>query len=64
MMPFSTGTGLERVGVVGLDLVLCWAGLLALGPSGLKEDCCDVGQSAMGVALLCKNKEKGGSTGA
>ena len=35
-MPFSTGTGLERVGVVGPDLD-CWrAGLQAPGLSGLK----------------------------
>ena len=30
MMPFSTGTGLERVGVIGPDLDCCWAGLQAL----------------------------------
>ena len=35
---FFNRTGLERVGVVGLDLDLCWANLSALGPSGLKED--------------------------
>ena len=35
MMPFSTGTGLERVGVVEPDLD-CWrAGLQAPGSSGL-----------------------------
>ena len=30
MMPFSTGTGLEHVGVVGPKLGLHWAGLQAL----------------------------------
>ena len=36
MMLFSTGTGLERVGVVGPDLD-CWrAGLLDAGSSALK----------------------------
>ena len=35
-MPFSTGTELERVGVVGPNLD-CWrAGLQAPGSSGLK----------------------------
>ena len=35
-MLFSTGTGLERVGVVGSDLD-CWrAGLHAPGSSGLR----------------------------
>ena len=29
MMLFSTGTGLERVGVVGPDLDCWWAGLQA-----------------------------------
>ena len=43
MMPFSTGTELERVGVVGLDLD-CWrAGLQAPGSSGLRQDRCNAG---------------------
>ena len=60
MMPSSLGTGMERVGVVGPDLDLCWASLSALGPSGLKEECCNVGQPALGMALLYKNREEGG----
>ena len=62
MMPFSTGTGLERVGVVGPDLD-CWrAGLQVPGSSGLKFDCCSAGLQALDVALLCKkNKKEGGS---
>ena len=36
MMLFSTGTGLERVGVVGPDLDYWRAGLQALGSSGLR----------------------------
>ena len=64
MMPFSTRTGLERVGVIGPDLDRWRAGLQALGSSGLKWDCCSAGLQALGVALLCKNKKEGGSTGA
>ena len=60
MMPFSTGTGLERVRVVGPDLD-CWrAGMQALGLSGLRLDCCTVDLQILDVALLCKNKEEGG----
>ena len=59
MMHFSTGTGLERVGVVGSDLD-CWkAGLQAPGSSGLKQDRCNVGLQALGGTLLCKNEEEG-----
>ena len=59
MMHFSTGTGLERVGVVGQDLD-CWpAGLQAPGSSGLKQDCCNAGLQALGGTLLCKNEEEG-----
>ena len=62
MMPFSTGTRLERVGVVGPDLDCRRAGLQALGSSGLKFDCCSAGLQALDVALLCKkNKKEGGS---
>ena len=63
MIPFSTGTGLERVGVVGLDLDLCWADLLALGQSGLKKECCNVDQLTLDVELLCKTRKKGGRRG-
>ena len=33
----------------------------ALGLSGLREDRCTVDLQALDVALLCKNKEEGGS---
>ena len=33
----------------------------ALGLSGLKKDRCNVDLQAPNVALLCKNKEEGGS---
>ena len=61
MMPFSTGAGLERVGVVGSDLD-CWrTGLQVPGSSGLKFECCSAGPQALDVALLCKkNKKEGG----
>ena len=60
MMLFSTGTGLERVGVVGSNPD-CWrAGMQALGSSRLRQDRCNVGLRALNVALLCKNKEEGG----
>ena len=58
MMPFSTGTGLKRVGVVGPDLD-CWrAGLRAPGSSGLRQDCCNAGLQALDGALLFKNEEE------
>ena len=61
MMLFLTGTGLERVGVVGLDLD-CWqARLLDVGLSALKQDRCNAGLQALNVTLLCKNKKEGGS---
>ena len=61
MIPFSTGTGLERVRVVGPDLD-CWpVGMQALGLFGLSLDCCTVDLQVLDVALLCKNKEEGGS---
>ena len=62
MMPFSTGTRLERVSVVGPDLD-CWlTGLQVPGSSGLKFKCCSAGPQALDVALLCKkNKKEGGS---
>ena len=64
MMLFSIGTGLEGVGVAGLDPDCLRAGMLASGSSGLKQD--RVGVSidlqAPNVALLYKNKrEKRGS---
>ena len=36
MMFFSTGTGLERVGVAGLDLDCWWTEMQAFGLSGLR----------------------------
>ena len=61
MMLFFNRTRLERVGVVGLDLDCCWAGLQAPGSSGLKLDCCSASLQTLGVALLCKNIKEGGS---
>ena len=59
MMPFSTGTGLERVGVVGPNLD-CWrAGLQAPGSSGWRQDRCNAGLQALGGTLLYKNEEEG-----
>ena len=61
MMLFSTGTGLERVGVVGSDLD-CWrAGLLDAGSSVLNRDCNNGDLLALGVVLLYKDKKEGGS---
>ena len=60
MMPFSTGTGLERVGVVGPDLDRWRADLQAPGSSGLKWDCCSAGLQALDVAILCKKQERRG----
>ena len=60
MMPFSIRTGLERVGAVG-PVLDCWrAGLQAPRSSELKLNCCSAGLQALGVTLLCKNKEEGG----
>ena len=61
IMPFSTGIGLERVGVVRPDLDRWWAGLQAPGSSGLRQDRCNVGLQVVDVTLFCKNKEEGGS---
>ena len=62
MMSFLTGTGSERVGVVGPDLG-CWrTGLQVPGSLGLKFECCSAGPQVLDVALLCKkNKKEGGS---
>ena len=57
MMLFSTGTGLEHVGVVGSDLDCRRAGLLDAESSALKEDRNNGDPQALGVALLCKNKK-------
>ena len=61
MMLFSTGTGLERVGVVGSDLDWWRAGLLDAGSSALNQDCNNGDLLALGVVLLCKDKKEGGS---
>ena len=54
---------MERVGVVGSDLD-CWrVGLQAPGLSGMKKDCCSAFLQALDVALLYKNKKKGGRRG-
>ena len=61
MMLFSTGTGLEHVGVVWPDLD-CWrAGLQALGSSRLRQDRYNVDLQAPNVVFLCKNENDGGS---
>ena len=60
MMLFSTGTGLESVGVVGLDLA-CWrAGLQASGSSRLRLDRYNAELQAPNAVFLCKNKKEGG----
>ena len=61
MMLFSTGTGLKRVGVVGSDLDCWWVGMLDARSSVLNRDCNNGDLLALGVALLYKNKKKGGS---
>ena len=58
MMPFSIGTGLERVRVVGPDLDYWRAGLQVPRSSGLRQDCCNAGLQALDGALLCKNEEE------
>ena len=58
MIPFSTGTGLERVGVVGPDPD-CWkAGLQAPRLSELRKDRCNACLQTQDGGLLCKNKEE------
>ena len=54
MMPFSTGTGLEHVGVVGLDQDYGQTELEDAGSSGLRGGHCDVDWRAWIAALLCK----------
>ena len=58
MMPFSTGTGLERVGFVGLDQDYLWVELEDAGSSGLRLDCCCADRQALDMALLCKKNQK------
>ena len=61
MMLFSIGTGLERVGVIWLDLA-CWrARLQASGSSGLRLDRYNAELQAPNVVFLCKNENDGGS---
>ena len=60
MMPFSTGTGLERVGVVGLDQDCWWAGLKDAGSFGLEYDRCNVDMRAPMKCFSAKAKEEGG----
>ena len=57
-MPFSTRTGLERIGVVGPDQDYWRAGLQVPGSSGLRQDRYNVGLHALDGALLYKNEEE------
>ena len=56
MMPFYNRTGLERIGVVGLEigLLLGWSAGFGYGTAGLQS---------LDVALLCKDKRQRGSAG-
>ena len=54
MMLFSTGTGLERVGVVGPELEL---------PLGRNWNYRWAGPVALDIRLLCKNKKQRGIGG-
>ena len=64
MMPFSTGTGLERVGVVGPNLD-CWrTGLQVPRSSGLKFECCNAGlQLWTWHSFARRTRKKGGQRG-
>ena len=64
MMLFSTGTELERVGVIWPDLACWWAGLQASGSSGLRLDRFYAELQTPNVVFFCKNKKDGGSAGA
>ena len=57
MMPFFNRTGLERIGVVGPEIVLllAWSAGSGYGTAGLQS---------LDVALLCKTRKKKGSAGA
>ena len=61
MMPFSIGTGLERVEVVGPDLDCWWAGLQAVRRLAWGRTAATADRQALMVALLCKNEKEGGS---
>ena len=61
MMPFSTGIGLERVGVVGLDQDYWWVELNDVGSLGLERDRCNVDLRAPMKCFSAKTKEGGGS---
>ena len=63
MMLFSTGTGLERVGVVWPDLA-CWrAGLQAPESSGLRLDRYNAELQAPNVYSSAKTRMMGGRRG-
>ena len=65
MMHFSTGTGLERVGVVGLEPGPLWASLKALDHRvGDGTAATLIGCLWMGVRLCKKNQKEEGPTGA
>ena len=56
MMPFSTGTGLKRVGIAGPELAML------LGRSA-SSGCGSGTPLPLDVGFLCKNKKEGGSAG-
>ena len=60
MMPFSTGNGLERVEVVGLDQDCWWAELKDAGSFGLGLDFFNVDLRAPMKCFSAKTKEEGG----
>ena len=62
MILFFNRTRLERVGVVGPKPGLLWTGLKALDRRA--GDRTAAGLQTLDVALLCKNKNEGGSAGA
>ena len=58
MMPFSTGTGLERVGVVGPVLGWYWARLQAMRCRVWGRTAAATDRQAPNVALPCKKNQK------
>ena len=58
MFFFSTGTGVERVRVVGLDLDGWRIGMQAIGLSGLWYNVAAAGRPALDVILPCKKNRQ------
>ena len=58
MMPFSAGTRLERVEVVGPDLDRCWTDPQAVRRRAWDRTAAAADRQDLDVALFCKKNQK------